>query len=88
MLLFLQGAIAIAAGISGLFFYRFWHQSRDRLFLFFAAAFWLFAIQSIATALLQNPPETRHYLFLLRLTGFALIIIAILDKNRDTRRGR
>jgi hypothetical protein len=84
-MLFFHGAIATTALVAGLFFIRFWRASRDSLFLYFAVAFWLFAAQSVATAALQNPPETRHYLYLLRLAGFALIIVGIIHKNRRER---
>ena len=40
---FLQGACTLACWAIGLFFLRFWRVSRDRLFLFFFAAFWAFA---------------------------------------------
>jgi hypothetical protein len=87
MLPFLQGAVAMAAVVAGSFFVRFWRESRDRLFLFFAAAFWLMAAQWTAVAMLQNPPETRHYLYLIRIAAFALIIAGIIDKNRGGRSG-
>ena len=41
---FLQGAIAMCFAIAGLFFLRFWRDTRDRLFLLFALSFWLQAM--------------------------------------------
>lgn len=37
--LMLTGAIALASLLVGLFFFRFWRQTRDRFFLYFALAF-------------------------------------------------
>jgi hypothetical protein len=76
----------MAAFIAGLFFVRFWRESGDRLFVFFASAFWLLAAQWTAVALLANPPETRHYLYLARIAAFALIIVGIIDKNQSMKR--
>jgi hypothetical protein len=43
---FLQGAIAMCFALAGLFFFRFWRDTLDRLFLLFAASFWLQALES------------------------------------------
>lgn len=86
MNLFLTGAAAMAAWASGLFFLRFWRQTGDRLFAFFAGAFWILAVNWVALASLAPEPETRHYFYLLRLAAFILIIVAIVDKNRQERR--
>ena len=40
----LMGAVAMASVVAALFFLRFWSQTRDHLFLFFAAAFALDAM--------------------------------------------
>lgn len=79
---FLQGALASAAAIIGLFFFRFWKTAGDRLFLAFAAAFWLLSLQWAAAGMLGVPDESLHYLYLLRLLAFLLIVAAVLDKNR------
>jgi hypothetical protein len=79
---FFQGALASAAAIAGLFFFRFWRTAGDRLFLAFALAFWLLSVQWAAVGLLGLPDETQHLLYLLRLIAFGLIVFAVLDKNR------
>ena len=76
------GALTALAFVIGLFFWRYWQTSRDRLFVFFASAFWLMGINWGAVAALQPSTEGRPYLYLLRLCAFALIAIAIVDKNR------
>jgi hypothetical protein len=82
--LFLRGAIAMACWVAGLFFLRFWRETRDRLFLFFLVAFWLFAVHWAALAGIEVTAERRHYVYALRLIVFALIIAGIVDKNRRT----
>lgn len=79
---FLRGALWLASWIIGLFFFRFWRMTADRLFLLFAIAFWVFGVEAIAHSLMTPVVETQHYLFLLRLAGFGLIILGVIDKNR------
>lgn len=78
----LSGALAAGFLVVALHFLRFWKQSRDRLFLQFSAAFFLFGINALAIA--NNDPrgEARVVVFGVRLTGFVLILFAIYDKNR------
>ena len=43
--IFVSALITAGYMVIGLFFLRFWRQAHDRLFGFFAAAFWLLALQ-------------------------------------------
>ena len=79
---FAWGALTMACLVAGLYFLRFWRDTRDRLFLFFAAAFWVFSLSWIALVVFQPGDDSRHYAFLFRLGAFLLIIIGIYDKNR------
>ena len=79
---FLQGAIVMGCAIIGVFFLRFWKKSRDRLFLFFSAAFWLLGINWLALAF-SNKDEPNTILYVVRLLAFVLILIGIWDKNRS-----
>ena len=54
---------------------------RDRLFLHFAIAFWLFALNELAVSVPRITSETLGYEYVLRVLGFVLILIAIADKN-------
>lgn len=83
--LVVRGALAFASWVAGLFFLRFWRLSRDRLFVFLCAAFWLLGVNWLSLAANHWVPETRHQAFLVRLLAFVLIIIGVIDKNR---RGR
>lgn len=79
---FLQGAVAMGCLVAGVFFLRFWQQSRDRLFLRFAWAFWLLALSYTLLGLVSFATEWRVYVFVVRLLAFCLIIYGILEKNR------
>jgi len=83
---FLNGATTLAFLACALFFLRFWTQSRDRLFGFFALAFMLLGINSAGLVVLAADDERRYYLYLVRLVSFLLILYAIWDKNRAGRR--
>jgi hypothetical protein len=76
---FLRGAVAVCCLLAGLFFLRFWKQTRDRLFLLFCVAFWIFAVNWLLLAL--GGPLSEH-LYVLRLLTFLVIALAIVDKNR------
>lgn len=76
------GAIAMGYFVAGLFFLRFWRDTRDRLFLAFCVAFGLLAAQRVALAAVADTHEAAVPLYGLRLLAFLLILAAILDKNR------
>ncbi|HEX6409524.1 MAG TPA: DUF5985 family protein [Sphingomicrobium sp.] len=82
LLNFLSGAIAFGFFVCGLFFLRFWRKTRDPLFMAFALAFALLGSGQAILALANISTEERSSLFLIRLTAFALILFAILRKNR------
>ena len=67
--LILSGALAMGYAVVALYFLKFWRQTHDRLFAWFAAAFVLLLVQRVALAVL-------------RLIAFLLIAIAIVEKNR------
>ena len=77
-----SGMLVAGYLVAALFFFRFWTQSRDRLFALFAAAFGLLAIQRLALSISVAPMDDQTMFYLLRLLAFALIVFAIIDKNR------
>lgn len=87
MLQFMMGAIAMGYAVAGLFFLRFWRATRDRLFAIFAAAFWLLGLVRVAQAVFGRTSERTMSLYWVRLVAYALILVAIADKNwpRDRR---
>ena len=70
------GFLAVA-----LIFLKFWRRTRDGLFLSFAAAFVLLAVNQAVPVLADIPSENLSGVYLLRLAAFGLIIWAILRKN-------
>lgn len=84
-LLALYGGCIAAFTVIGLVFVRYWINQRERLFGFFAAAFWCFALGFLIRVVL-GIDEHRPFVFIPRLIGFLLIIAAIFDKNRRARR--
>jgi hypothetical protein len=78
----ISGALMMGYFVAGLYFLRFWRDTRDRLFGIFAAAFWLLAAQRAALALTTDPTGEQLMLYSVRLLAFVLILGAIIDKNR------
>jgi len=84
---FISGMIMCGCAIAAMFFLRFWRKTRERLFLLFALAFTLLALERVAHALLyQLRGESHVGIFTPRLAAFAIIAYAIIDKNRADRR--
>ena len=81
MIAFLGGAVTLGYLVGGLFFLRFWRRTRDRLFLAFAVAFALFALNQGLVDLLEVVREPWSFVYALRVVGFLIILGAILDKN-------
>jgi hypothetical protein len=86
MIEFLTGAVVMGYFTATLFFVRFWQRSRDRLFLAFAFAFALFALNQCLALWLGAADERIGYTYMLRVLGFAVILAAIVDKNRASSR--
>jgi len=83
----LMGAVAMASFVAMLFFLRFWRQTRDGFFLLFALAFGVDAATRFLLGLLHVSQEAEPLFYLARLLTFALIIAAIVQKNRPGKRG-
>jgi drug/metabolite transporter superfamily protein YnfA len=79
---FVSGATMAAALVIALMFFRYWRQSRDRLFLMFSLGFLVFGLSRLILAFLDEDDEGRVYVYGLRLLAFLLILAAIIDKNR------
>ncbi|MEO8553933.1 MAG: DUF5985 family protein [Kofleriaceae bacterium] len=78
----IYGTLVATNVLAGLFFLRYWHLTKDRFFVWFAAAFWTFAV---SWALLVHDTvegERSAYVYSIRLLGFLEILLAIVLKNR------
>lgn len=81
----LLGAIAAGCFVAGLGFLRYWRSTRDRFFLFFMLSFWIEAANRVHMAWTASWNETEPVHYLVRLLAYALIVVAIWDKNRPGR---
>jgi hypothetical protein len=82
----LSGAIAVASLVAALFFFRFWRQTRDRFFLYFALSFLIEAANRVALGLLVGADEDGALFYSVRLVAYGLILLAIWQKNRPPQR--
>jgi hypothetical protein len=85
MIDFLAGAVTLGFAVAAVLFLRFWRRTADRLFLAFAAAFVLLALNQVLAAALEFGDERTPYVYSLRVLGFLLILWAIVDKNLSGR---
>ena len=58
------GAIAMASLVAALFFLRFWKNTRDRFFLFFAVAFFAEALNRAVLGLTAVSKEQEPFFYL------------------------
>ena len=79
---FLGGAVSMGFAVAALMFLKFWHRTRQGLFLAFAGSFLLLSINHALLSLSQVPLEERSLLYLVRLAAFLLIIGALWHQNR------
>jgi Family of unknown function (DUF5985) len=79
---FVSGATMAAALVIAVIFFRYWRQTRDRLFLGFALGFAVFSFSRLILAFLDEDDEGRIFVYGLRLLAFLLILAAIVEKNR------
>ena len=84
---FLLGLIVTASLVSGCYFFKFWRQTRDPLFLAFAAAFLIESINRTCFLFVEKPESGSVALYVVRLLSYLLILVAIAYKNRKSRRG-
>jgi uncharacterized membrane protein HdeD (DUF308 family) len=84
----LMGAVAMASFVAMLFFLRFWQQTRDSFFLLFALGFGIDAVTRLLLGFSHVSDEAEPFFYVARLVTFGLIIAAIVQKNKPSKRGR
>jgi hypothetical protein len=85
MLEFISGVVTAGFLIAALFFFRFWKRTSDSLFAYFGISFLLFAAGQATAVFWGTPQDDKVWVFLVRLVGFILLLIAIVGKNRKSR---
>ena len=79
---FALGFVATASLVASIFFLRFYRESREVLFLYFAAAFGIEALNRTLFAFAASPSEAGPALYALRAFAYSLILVGIYLKNR------
>jgi hypothetical protein len=79
---FLLGGVALGSLAASMFFWRFWRDTADRFFLFFALSFGVEMAGRTVLGLITLSEETEPLIYSLRLLSYGLILVAIVDKNR------
>jgi hypothetical protein len=79
---FVLGSIVMASAIVALFFVRYYRETKDSLFLYFAAAFAVEAVNRTFLAFQPTPNEASPNLYILRAFAYSLILLGIYRKNR------
>ena len=82
---FLLGIIVACSLTAGAFFIKFWRQTRDTLFLAFAASFIIEGINRAMILFVDEPNLGHPVIYLVRLLSYLLILVAIINKNRAPR---
>jgi len=83
----MYGAISMASLTIALFFLRFWRNTGDRFFLYFALSFFIEGVHRIYSAILNEAGEDSPLHYLIRLAAYGLILWAILEKNLPRKGG-
>ncbi len=82
---YLTGVLAVSSVSIGVFFLRYWKESKDTLFLAFSVAFVVEGLKRTSVLLLQNPNEGSPRVYLLRCFSFLVILFGIVKANISKR---
>jgi uncharacterized membrane protein HdeD (DUF308 family) len=77
----MAGAIVMASILIALFFVRFWRDSGDRFFLYFALSFLIQGVHRAVITFSAATHEDAPLHYVVRLLAYGLILWAILEKN-------
>lgn len=80
---FLAGMTTMGFLVVSLLFIRYWSRSHDGIFGWFALAFFLLALNQGLPVVFDFAREEQSWVYMLRLLAFAVIIVAIVRKNRE-----
>ena len=85
MIEFLSGVVTAGYLVAAGFFLRYWQKTAERLFVIFAIAFALLALNQGLAFVLRVVSEPSSFVYGLRALAFVLILVAIVDKNLFSR---
>ena len=77
----LTGAIGMGFLIAALFFLRYWKSTKDRFFLYFAVSFFIQGINRLMFLHGGNVTDESSIAYFFRFIAYALILVAVLEKN-------
>jgi len=83
---FMSGMAMMGFIIAGLFFFRFWSRTRDRLFAIFGVAFFLMAVNEAFVDVSGYPTNEVVLAYVLRIIAFLMLIVGIVAKNLEERK--
>ena len=78
---FVRGVIAMGFVVAAGFFFRFWRDTRERLFAFFGVAFLLLATNRWLLSIYHDERNFHPALYGVRLLAFLILLLAIVEKN-------
>ena len=81
-----SGALCMGYAVAALFFARFWRRTGASLFVWFAVAFALLAVQRVLLVLVDHTTGAVPWIYVVRLLAFVLILVGIVAQNRAPRR--
>lgn len=83
---FVLGIIVALSVTAGVFFLKFWRDTRDFFFVAFAVFFFIEGADRTALFFSAHPNEGSPWIYLVRLFAFLFILFAILHKNYGSER--
>ena len=84
----MYGAISMASLTIALFFLRFWRNTGDRFFLWFALSFFIEGLHRVYSAALNEAGEDSPAHYLIRVVAYGMIVWTIVEKNLPRKDGR
>jgi len=78
---FILGIIVAASLVAAGFFFKFWRQTRDSLFLYFAASFCIEGINRTLLLIVDQPNEGHPAIYSVRLASYLVILFGMITKN-------
>jgi len=82
---YLLGIIVACTFVSAAFFFKFWRQTRDPLFMGFSVAFFIEACNRTGFLFVDSPADGNAFIYTIRLISYLVILFAIANKNRRSR---